>query len=433
MKHEKFNYNSLDEIIKRADELQIKLPFSDDISLLFKPIDINGRTINNRIVYQPMEGNGCSVDGTIGELTKRKYKRFAQGGPGIIWYEAVALTPEGKAKPGQLCLEENNVDEYKRHVEEIKETCIVKNGFEPVIIIQATHSGRRSSPDGTVKPVVAYNNPLFEKNETVDADCIITDDRLKELEEMFIRGAELSRLAGFDGYDIKACHGYLMSELLSAYNREGDYGGSFENRTRFLVNTAKAVNKSMPKDFIVTTRLNIYDGFPYPYGFGVPEDGSIDVDLTEPIKLMKKLHNDCGMEIVNVTMGNVYVNPHVTRPYNAGKYIPDEHPLVGIDRLINSTMKVQKEIPTLKIVASGLSFLQVYSANLAAGMLNDNGTSFVGFGREILAYPDFPQDLRKTGEMIKEKICVTCGQCSVLLRSGKQAGCTIRDKEYYIL
>lgn len=64
-------------------------------------------------------------------------------------------------------------------------------------------------------------------------------------------------------------HRYLNCELLSAYNRPGEYGGSFENRTRFYLNCVRKVKKAVRSDFIVTSRLNVYDGFPYPYGFGV--------------------------------------------------------------------------------------------------------------------------------------------------------------------
>ena len=96
-------------------------------------------------------------------------------------------------------------------------------------------------------------------------------------------------------------------------------------------------------------------------------------------------------------------------------------------------MTVQKEFPSLNIVASGLSFLQGLASNLAAGLISRDGASFVGFGRETLAYPDFLHDIRETGEMNKDKVCVACGQCSVLLRSGREAGCTVRDKGHYMV
>lgn len=119
--------------------------------------------------------------------------------------------------------------------------------------------------------------------------------------------------AGFDGMDIKGCHRYLANELLSAYTRPGPYGGSYENRTRFLKNAFRAAQASVTGSFFLTSRLNVYDGFAYPYGFGVRE-GSLDVDLTEPIRLIRELHEEFGIPLINVTMGNPYKTRMSTVP-----------------------------------------------------------------------------------------------------------------------
>jgi len=81
----------------------------------------------------------------------------------------------------------------------------------------------------------------------------------------------LAKQAGFDAVDIKSCHGYLLAELTSAYNRYGEYGGSFKNRTRLLRNSVAAAKAHEDDRFMVTARVGIYDGFAYPYGFGVKE------------------------------------------------------------------------------------------------------------------------------------------------------------------
>ena len=155
----------------------------------------------------------------------------------------------------------------------IKETCKEKNGYEPVVIMQATHSGRYSKPHGKPEPIIAYNNPIFEKDSPLSADHIITDEHLRELEENMVQSSLLAQEVGFDGVDIKCCHRYFNCELLSAYNRPGDFGGSFENRTRFLMDCVRKVKAAVNPEFIITTRFNAYDGFPYPYGFGVSPDG----------------------------------------------------------------------------------------------------------------------------------------------------------------
>ena len=94
-----------------------------------------------------------------------------------------------------------------------------QNGFAPVVICQLTHSGRYAKPEGVPAPLIAYNNPLFEKEQPIDKSRIVSDDKLKRLEEAFGATALLAQEAGFDGADIKCCHRYLLSEMLSAFTR----------------------------------------------------------------------------------------------------------------------------------------------------------------------------------------------------------------------
>ena len=431
MQHERFHYNTIDDLNQKMSELGVCLPYSDDVKILFEPFEFYGRMVNNKVVYQPMEGCDRAEDGSPGELSLRKYKRFAEGGPGTIWFEAVALVLAGRAQERQFYMNSKNLDGFKRCVETIKETCQKTNGFEPLIIMQATHSGRQSRPNGFPEPVVAYHKDIPGSNTVSNHERIVSDDELKDLEEIFVRGADLARSAGFDGYDVKACHAYLVNELLSAYNRPGEYGGSFENRTRFLRNVIRELTRTAPKDFIVSCRLSLYDSAEYPNGFGVGEKTGLEIDLGEPLLLVKLLQEECGLKILNTTIGNPYITPHINRPFDKGPYVPDEHPLVGVNRIISCIKTVQERNPMLKVVSTGLSYLRNFSPNVAAGMLRDGCTSLVGFGREALAYPDFLRDLRETGQIDKHKVCLSCSECAVLLRAGKDTGCFIRDKEIY--
>ncbi len=128
------------EAFKRDNEkYNINLSFSENLSVLSSEIKINGKTVKNRLACQAMEGCDGTLTGEPDVLTKRRYKRFAQGGAGIIWFEATAVLPEGRANPRQLYINEKNLDAFKTQVEEIKETCFKENGYEPLIIMQATH------------------------------------------------------------------------------------------------------------------------------------------------------------------------------------------------------------------------------------------------------------------------------------------------------
>ena len=324
MQHEKFTYKSLDELKAKAESLKVHLPFLEDISVLAKPLAFGNVVLKNRLGIAPMEGADALPDGSPSRLTTRRYVREAEGGSGLIWFEAISIVPEGRSSAHQLMLTKDNLEQYKRFTEEIKEAGRKANGFAPYLVMQANHSGRYSNPQGRPAPLIAYRHPEYEKLRPADDSCIVSDDYLKSLEEKFGEAALLAREAGFDAVDIKSCHGYLLAELNSAYNRPGQYGGSFENRTRLLRNGIAAAKAYETEDFLVTARIGIFDGFAYPYGFGVKEEEGAVVNAEEPIRLIRSLYKDYGLPMVNLTMGNPYVSTHVTRPYDHGKYVPEE-------------------------------------------------------------------------------------------------------------
>lgn len=429
MPHERFHYNTLVEAKQKAGELDAFLPLAQGHEALCTPISIAGKTLPNRIALQPMEGSDGTADGAPGEKTYRRYRRFAEGGAALIWFEAVAVAPEVRASAHQLMLTRENLGEYQRIVESIREAGMRANGFAPMVIMQATHSGRYSKPEGTLAPLIAYNNPCLE-DTPIASDRILTDDQLEAYEARFGDIARLSQQAGFDGMDVKACHRYLACELLSAFTRAGRYGGTFENRTRFLLNSYRAAKAATTGGFFLTSRLNAYDGFPYPYGFGVTEAGGLTPQVDEAVRLVALLKETMQIPLINITIGNPYKNPHVNRPYDQGNYIPDEHPFVGLSRMMRVIDTVQSANPSLPVIGSAFSYLRQFSGNLAAGMVAGGHCQMAGFGRMAFAYPDFAKALSQADELDRAKVCITCGQCAGLLRLGEPSGCVVRDPMY---
>jgi 2,4-dienoyl-CoA reductase-like NADH-dependent reductase (Old Yellow Enzyme family) len=406
------------------------LPYSEDTSVLKSSINILGKNVNNRLVCQAMEGCDGTSTGEPDELTIRRYIRLAEGGAGIIWFEATACCEEGRANPRQLWIREDNVDAFKKLNDLIRETAIKANGYAPLIIMQDTHSGRYSKPHGVPEPIIAYNNPIFEKDKPIDKSRIITDEHLDEVRDWLVNAALLAQKAGFDGVDIKCCHRYLNSELLSAFTRENSrYGGSFENRTRLFRESVKGALEVCNHDFIVSSRMNAYDGFVHPYGFGMKQDGSLDMDLTETKELVRILSN-MGVKLLNITMGNPYVNPHVNRPFAKGGYEAEEHPLTGVARMLNGIKKLQEVVPELLLISSGYSYLGAVSPNVAAAYIKDNSFAFAGFGRMIFAYPDFAKSIINNGCLNEKNVCIACSKCTELMRAGSTPGCVVRDGLY---
>lgn len=395
-------------------------------SILAAPLKIYDKNVINRVVFQPMEGCDGTLSGAVDELTRRRYLRFVQGGPGIIWFEATAVCNEGRANPRQLYINDETFDSFKSLVSEIKAASLELNGFEPVIIVQLTHSGRYSKPHGTPEPIVAYRNELWEKGKEDQPFNVASDEYLKSIPSMYAKAAKLALDAGFDGMDVKCCHGYLFNEFLSAYDREGEFGGSFENRTRLYFDCIDAVKESVGKAAFVTTRLNSCDCFPYPYGFGVNKNN--EIDLTETKMIIKNL-SEKGIELVNLTIGNPYLIPHINRPYSVNS---PEDGNIGMKRVYDVTREICEAFPDIKFIVSALTYEGENAVAYAEKLLGEGVGDFAGFGRMTFAYPTFYKDYLETGGPDKKKVCIKCSKCTELMRAGTVSGCVVRDSETYM-
>lgn len=381
----------------------------------------NGTRLINRVVIQPMEGCDCNGDGSPGELTLAKYLKNARSGAGLVWFEANAVTPEGRTNPRQMMLTADNLDSFKALTEKVRETAYSLYGFSPVLLIQLTHSGRQS-----IRPMIAYRNEVYEKTRPLTDENIVTDEYLDTLAEKYANSARLAALAGFDGVDVKSCHGYLFQELLSAFRRGGRYGGDFSNRTKLLTDCFDAVKAAIPPSVTVGCRLGITDMVPYPNGFGTTADG--EADLAEPLELIGLLEKR-GLDILNVTVGNPYYNPHVNRPFRRGAYDPPESPQTGLKRFEDVESEIKRRFPELPLVASGMSYYRAELMDKAEELLARGVCDLVGFGRESLAYPSFYADYT-AGRFDPKKCCAACSRCTELMRHKQVSGCAVFDPYY---
>ena len=389
--------------------------------MIQSPIKVGNHIICNRVVLQPMEGCDCHEDGSPHELTVEKYLRAARSGAGLIWFEANAVCPEGRTNPRQMMLTEDNLPKFKCLLAQMREIAERECGVKPIFILQLTHSGRQS-----IEPMIAYRNPVYEERRPV-SDCnIVSDEYLDSLPEKYATSATLAIEAGFDGVDVKSCHGYLFQELLSAFSRKGRYGTSFENRTRLYLDCVRAVKAVLPDSALLTTRLSVSDMVQKPYGFGTTEQN--ELDLTEPDMLIEKLVGE-GVQILNVTVGNPYYNPHVNRPYRKGGYVAPEPSEVGLARFVTIEKHIKEKFPSLTVVGSGLSYYREDLIEQSEAQLCEGVCDLVGYGRMWLAYPSFYSDYLK-GEFEPRKCCLACSKCTELMRGKKVSGCAVFN-EYY--
>ena len=435
--HQPFQYHSLEELARDIERLGLDIPVSEDVSPLAAPLDCGSFRLPNRFVVLPMEGCDGTENGAPDELTFRRYRRFAAGGAGLLWVEACAVVPEGRANPRQLWIHAGNVEEFARMLEEARRAAREAMGasHRPVFVLQLTHSGRYSKPGRRPAPIIAHHSKFLDPVMGLPPDYpLITDEELERLEDVYVQAAQCALEAGFDAVDVKACHRYLVSELHASFTRENSrYGGpEFDNRTRFFRNVVGKIRDRVP-GIAVTTRMNAYDAMPHPYGWGMAADGSDRPDLAEPLRLAGFL-KDAGAPLVNITIGNPYFNPYVNRPFDlpvAGAPLPPEHPLEGVARFLHIVRTVQQAHPELPVVGGGYSWLRQFLPHVAAAAVARGWVSLAGGGRMAFAYPDFPREVLEGRPLDPEKVCVACSACTQIMRDGGRTGCVPRDAAIY--
>jgi NADH:flavin oxidoreductases, Old Yellow Enzyme family len=433
---EKFGFHSLDELKNKIQELNLDIPVMEDVSVLSEPVPVGKKTAPNSFAILPMEGCDGEMDGSPSELTLRRYRRFAEGGAGLIWGEACSVTVEGRANPHQLFLHKGNLSKFQELTDLCAEKAGQKNGKKPLLLLQLTHSGRYARPFDNGAPMIVQHDPLLDPKVGITEDYpVITDEYLDALQEKYVQSAVLAKEAGFDGVDIKTCHRYLLSELLAAHTRKGRYGGSFENRSRFLLSVIMKVREAVGADFIIASRFSVFDAHPYPYGFGVSKEAEWIPDLSEPLLLAEKM-SEAGVDILSNSAGNPYYRfPQVTRPFDQPTIngeIPEEHPLESVARLLGFTKKIQETVGRIPVVGNGYSWLREYLPFVGAANKLQGGCAFVGLGRQVFAYPDAPRDIMDSGRMEKNKCCVACSKCTQIMRDHGMTGCVVRDSTIYV-
>lgn len=394
--------------------------------------------VANRFAILPMEGWDGTADGRPTDLVRRRWQRFADGGAGLVWAEATAIGHEGRANPHQLQLDHSTVGEL----------AALRQLFHDgqVVGLQLTHSGRYSRPDGAPAPRTAYRHPLLDGPSGANDAAVLSDGELDDLVALFVDRAVLTSEAGFDFVDVKACHGYLGHELLTAHERPGRYGGDFTNRTRFMRSIIEGIRSAAPQ-LAIGVRLSAFDMLPhvpgdghvgrpasdqpYPYAFGGDGTG-LGVDLTEPYALLDMLRT-AGVGLLCTTAGSPYYCPHVQRPAYfppSDGYLPPEDPLVGVARQVAVTAQLARHAPDMVVIGSGYSYLQEWLPNVAQAVVAGGGASMVGLGRMALSYPDLPHAVLGGQGLHRRLICRTFSDCTTAPRAGLISGCFPLDPFY---
>jgi 2,4-dienoyl-CoA reductase-like NADH-dependent reductase (Old Yellow Enzyme family) len=304
--------------------------------------------------------------------------------------------------------------------------------------------------------MIAYNHPLLDRKFGYPADRpVMSDDEIRRLIEDFVIAAKRAQQCGYDFVDIKHCHGYLAHEFLSAVTRPGPFGGSLENRTRFLREVVEGVRAEAP-GLRIGVRLSVVDTLPfkpdpaqslpgalgpgipedyaapYPYAFGARTDNPTEYDLTEP-KALFEIFRSLDIRLINITLASPYYNPHYTRPAiypPSDGYHPPEDPFVGVMRHLEIVRDLKRAFPEFCLMGSGYTYLQEFFPNVAQAVVRQGWVDLVGLGRMMLAYPDLPLDILSGRGMQKKRLCRTFSDCTTAPRNGLVSGCYPLDAHY---
>lgn len=435
------------------------LPVADSVApapdcALSRPLPVAGRTLGNRFAILPMEGWDATRDGAPTDLVRRRWQRFGASGAKLIWGgEAVAVRPDGRANPHQLIFTEANAAALASLRRELVDTHQAHHGRtnDLLVGVQLTHSGRFARPNDSrrLEPRIAYRHPLLDAKFGITSDAaVLTDAEIATLIADFVTAAVRARQAGFDFVDIKHCHGYLGHEFLSAVDRPGPYGGSLENRTRFLREIVAGIRRDAP-GLEIGVRLSLFDQLPYqpgpdrhgiptpwsgpyPYAFGADPAQPSRIAWAEPLAFLRQLR-DLGIRLVCLTAASPYYNPHLQRPAAvppSDGYLPPEDPLVGVARQAAAVAQAKAEVPELIYIGSALTYLQEWLPAVGEALVAENRVDAVGLGRMVLSYPGLPADVLAGRPLARKQICRTFSECTTGPRNGLVSGCFPLDDFY---
>lgn len=318
------------------------------MSKLFLPITLKNVTIKNRIVMAPMCMFSGTEEGYATDFHFVHYGTRAVGGAGLIIQEATAVEARGRISARDLGIWS---DEHIEGLSRIVALCR-ENGAS--VGIQLAHAGRKCVVEG--EEIISPSPFAFDENSRIPVEMTKAD--ITEVVSAFRAAAARADAAGYDFIELHGAHGYLINQFLSRLtnHRTDEYGGTPENRIRFLLEILKAVREVWPEEKPIGVRFSAEE-----YG----EKGNHPDDIAKMINLIK----DEGIDIVDVSSGGVI------------PAMPQVYPGYQLEYANEINYKTG-----LPVIGGGL----VVNSAMAEEILQNNRADMVYFGRELLRNPYFP-------------------------------------------
>lgn len=336
------------------------------MSTLFDPFSLKGITLRNRIAVSPM-CQYSAEEGVVNEWHRTHLTALARGGSGLVQAEATAVSPEGRITPGCAGLwNDEQAEAFAPIVAEIKAAGAVPG-------IQIAHAGRKASanrpwegddhiPEGDPRAwqPIAPSAVAWGPVKLDRVPRAMTTEDIGRVQRGFVAAAERARDAGFEWLELHFAHGYLGQSFFSVYSnhRDDEYGGSFENRSRFLLETLAAVREVWPQDRPLAARLGV-----------VEFDGRDEETLAESIELIRRF-KERGLDAIDISLG--FSTPDAKVPFGPAFMAP-------------TAERVRKEAGLATTVSWCIS-----EPEQAEELVREGKIDFVSLARPLLDNPHWP-------------------------------------------
>jgi len=345
-----------------------------DLSALLQPFVHEKLELKNRILMSPMVTNYASAEGLVTERMINHYKARARGGAGLLIIEATCVdAPAGKGFKTVLRIDD---DKFIPGLSELADTV---RQYGAKIGIQLNHNGSQASFDVTgVPPVAPSVLPSSKPIPPERAPRELTVAEIEALVQCYAKAALRAKTAGFDCVQMHAAHFYLIAQFLSpAMNRRTDrYGGTLENRARFLVEIIEAARKLVGEQYPISCR------------FDAEQLGRNGSNNESPA--IARLAQNAGADMIDISVcGIIYGMPPKTKPEQDLEHFPDDF---------------KKDVSAPIIFGGAMDYLD------GARLIRDKRIDLVAIGRALITDPELPNKIAsgKTDDIVS---CLDCRVC----------------------
>jgi 2,4-dienoyl-CoA reductase-like NADH-dependent reductase (Old Yellow Enzyme family) len=359
---------------------QIKIHRRPDMAELFEQTEINGMNLKNRIVRSATWEGMCDNHGKPYEKLNNLYLDLARGGTGLIITGFAFVRPDGRQLLGKMGIHTDEfAEEFKKLTDKVHET-------DSKIVLQLAHAGGQTSTQMIGRQPLAPSAVKADQYQEIPVE--LTKEDIKDIVTDFGEAARRAKNWGFDGVQFHSAHGYLINQFLSPHTnyRTDEYGGSIENRSRFLMEIYHKVRETIGQDFPVLIKLNASDNL---------EEG---LKLKDAIIVARQLSHD-GIDAMEISSGTSVSGD---KSPSRKKINNQEKEAYNLDL----ALRIKKEVCCPVIAVGGFRSFEIIERTV-----RDYNIDYVALSRSLIREPDLPNRWLQ-GDRSPAK-CISCNRCFV--------------------